>query len=81
MQDAGVTLTNDGKLSIGRDRKRLISSMIHKSKYNKLSSDAAANLLGLMSYATHIEPEFMDKMTKKYGAEVIQAIKARVTGI
>ena len=76
----GVTLTNDGELSVGREKKRLISSMIHKSKYNKLSAEAAANLLGLISYATHIEPEFMDKMIKKYGAEVIQEIKARANG-
>ena len=75
----GITLTNEGELSVGREKKRLISSMIHRSKYNKLSSEAAANLLGLISYATHIEPKFMDRMTKKYGVEVIQEIKARAT--
>ena len=76
----GVTLTNNGGLSVGREKKRLISSMIHKSKYSKLSIEAAANLLGLISYATHIEPEFMDRMIKKYGTEVIQAIKVRASG-
>lgn len=76
----GVTLTNDGELSIGRDRKRLISSMIHKSKFTKLSCEEASNLLGLLSYATHIEADFIERMTKKYGAEVLQAIKDRANG-
>jgi len=76
----GVTLTNDGDLSIGRERKRLISSMIHKSKFTKLSSEEASNLLGLISYATHIEAEFLDRMTKKYGTGVLQAIKDRANG-
>jgi retron-type reverse transcriptase len=76
----GVTLTNEGGLSIGRERKRLISSMIHKSKFNKLSTEDASNLLGLISYAAHIEPEFHDRMIKKYGIDILQAIKDRAVG-
>jgi RNA-directed DNA polymerase len=71
----GVTLTNEGGLSIGRDKKRLISSMIHKSKFNTLANDDASYLLGLISHASHIEPEFLDRIIKKYGLEVIQNIK------
>lgn len=76
----GVTLTNEGGLSIGREKKRLISSMIHKSKFSKLSSEEASNLLGLISYAAHIEAEFLDRMIKKYGNEVLQAIKDSAIG-
>lgn len=42
----GVTLTNDGKLSIGRDRKRLFSSMIHKFLYESLDPDDILKLQG-----------------------------------
>jgi len=76
----GVTLTNEGGLSIGRERKRLISSMIHKSMFNILTNDEASTLLGFISYATHIEPEFLERMTKKYGAEVLQNIKLKAAG-
>jgi RNA-directed DNA polymerase len=76
----GVTLTNEGGLSIGRERKRLISSMIHKSKFNQLTSDDASHLLGLISYATHIEPVFLDRMVKKYGVGAINNIKLRASG-
>jgi RNA-directed DNA polymerase len=73
----GVTLTNEGSLSIGRDRKRLISAMVHKSKFFELSYQEAAYLLGLISYATHIEPEFLDRIIKKYGLETLNKIKMR----
>lgn len=33
----GVTLTNDNKISIGRKRKRLISSMVHKFSLGALT--------------------------------------------
>lgn len=75
----GVTLTNEGGLSIGRERKRLISSMIHKSQYNKLNSEEASKLLGLISYATHIEPDFFERMVKKYGEAVLINIKLRAS--
>jgi len=74
----GVTLTNNGGLSIGRERKRIISSMIHKSKFNPITSEEASNLLGLISHATHIEPEFFDRMINKYGKDVINNIKLRI---
>lgn len=73
----GVTLTNEGGLSIGRERKRLLSSMIHKSKFNKLTNEEASRLLGLISYAAHIEPGFLERMSKKYGDEALNNIKLR----
>jgi RNA-directed DNA polymerase len=76
----GVTLTNEGGLSIGRDKKRLISSMIHKSAFKLLTTDEASNLLGLISYASHIEPEFRERMIKKYGTEVLDNIKLKASG-
>ena len=76
----GVILTNEGGLSIGRERKRLLSSMIHRSKFNKLTNEEASRLLGLISYAAHIEPEFLERMSKKYGDEALNNIKLRAVG-
>lgn len=73
----GITLTNDGKLSVGRERKRLISSMIHKSKFHVLSTNEASKLLGILSHATHIEPDFLRRMEKKYGKETLEVIKKK----
>ena len=76
----GVTLTNEGGLSIGRERKRLISSMVHKSTFNTLTIEEASHLLGLLSYATHIEPKFRDRIVKKYGVSALINIKLRANG-
>lgn len=71
----GVTINNDNRLSIGRDKKRLISSMIHKFSHGKLSNDDALHLQGLLSHAAHIEPTFYTSMSKKYSLQVMERIK------
>jgi RNA-directed DNA polymerase len=70
----GVTLTNDNKLSIGRDRKRLISALIHKYIINVIKKDDISYLQGLLSFAIHIEPDFRTRMSKKYNVSVIDEI-------
>lgn len=67
----GITLTNDNKLSIGRERKRLISSMIHKFSQGLLDIDSILKLQGLMSFANHIEEDFYHRMSKKYGKDIL----------
>jgi RNA-directed DNA polymerase len=71
----GVTLTNDGKLSIGRERKRLISSMIHKFLCELLDQDDILKLQGFISYANFIEDDFYQRMCRKYGEENLARIK------
>lgn len=71
----GITLSNQNTLSIGRDRKRLISSMIHKFSLNLLKPEMIVHLLGLLSFAQHIEPKFYLKMKSKYGEDVLIRLK------
>lgn len=67
----GVTLSNDGILSIGRDRKRLISSMVHRYSNNLLSEEDIAKLIGVLSFSHNIEPEFVTRLNKKYGWSIM----------
>lgn len=71
----GVTLSNDDVLSIGRERKRLISSMIHKFVNNLLDEENVLELHGLLSFASHIEPDFYKRMCKKYGESSLEKLK------
>lgn len=74
----GITISNDDCLSIGRDRKRLISSMIHRFTKNSLSNDDIQTLQGLFAFAKHIEPDFHARMSNKYGEDnLIRLIKYR----
>ncbi|ELL4734783.1 retron St85 family RNA-directed DNA polymerase [Salmonella enterica] len=71
----GVTLTNNNKLSIGRDRKRYITSLVFKFKEGKLSNVDINHLRGLISFANNIEPTFIERLEKKYGDSTIKSIK------
>lgn len=70
----GIVLTNDDQLSIGRARKREIASLINSFKFGRLEPDACLRLKGLISYAHHIEPDFIARMKRKYSEDLINAI-------
>lgn len=71
----GITLTNQNTLSIGRDRKRLISSMVYRFNCGLLTFDESTKLKGLLGFAKHIEPKFIERLIKKYGHETIAKIQ------
>jgi len=70
----GLILSNDGKVSIGRDRKREISSLIHKFTIQQLAENEISRLQGLLGFAKGTEPDFIDRMSDKYGEENIRRI-------
>ena len=70
----GIILTNENRLSIGRDRKKLIRSMIHHYVEKKLPVGELPRLRGLLAFAKDVEPEFVLRMTVKYGAETLAAL-------
>lgn len=71
----GITLTNDNKLSLGRKKKRILSSLIHKSTLDILSPKELESLKGQLGFAKHVEPEFIARMKVKYGREEIIKIQ------
>ncbi len=71
----GITITNNFELSIGRERKRLISAMIHKFKIGVLNEDDLCYLQGLLSFAINIEPNFINRLSRKYGKEIVHVIR------
>lgn len=70
----GVTIANDDTLSLGRVRKRLISSMVFRFKNELLDIYAVESLIGLISFSNHIEPEFVKRLSKKYGKETLSKL-------
>jgi RNA-directed DNA polymerase len=71
----GITLSNNGELSIGRDKKRKISATIHKFTLGLLPEKEVPYLQGLIAHASHIEPDFYERMSKKYGAANLEKIR------
>jgi RNA-directed DNA polymerase len=74
IQVTGVVITPDRQLSVGRDRKRAVKAQIHKYSLDQLSSDQLSSLRGMLAFIKSIEPEFIERLSRKYGEEVINEI-------
>lgn len=72
----GVVITSTGKLSIGRNRKRLIRATIHHFLTKKLSIEEVQKLNGLLAFSLDIEPEFVQNMKIKYGEDILYKIQS-----
>lgn len=70
----GLIINNDDQLSIGRQRKREISTLIHRHSLQMLSLEETFHLQGLLGFAKDIEPEFIISMRQKYGSKIVDAI-------
>ena len=70
----GITLDNSGKLSLGRERKRYIKHLVHQVQLKKLDQDNLYHLKGLLAFAKHIEPKFLQSLIQKYSIELITQI-------
>lgn len=70
----GLIISNEGKVSLGRERKRHISAMIHKYLVGALPAEEVPHLQGLLGFAEDVEPIFSSRMRAKYGVKVISEI-------
>lgn len=70
----GITLTNDGELSVGRAKKRAVSSAIHNFRLGLLSVEEANRLMGQIAFVCSIEPLFYGRMVRKYGESVLSKL-------
>jgi RNA-directed DNA polymerase len=70
----GLIITPEAKISLGRSRKRMMSSLIHKYTQNALSIEEIGKLKGFLGFAQAVEPSFVESMRKKYGRDTVQRI-------
>jgi RNA-directed DNA polymerase len=61
----GLTLTTDGNVSIGREKKREIRSLYYRRKNNTLPADLEGYLDGWLAYIKSVEPSFYNKLRNK----------------
>jgi RNA-directed DNA polymerase len=73
-QVTGLIITPNHKVSLGLDRKRLISSMVHHFCFDRLSSEDRLRLAGLVAFAQDVEPSFTQTLRRKYGPGVISSL-------
>ncbi|MBV7557939.1 retron St85 family RNA-directed DNA polymerase [Enterobacter sp. ENT02] len=73
MMVTGVTLTTDGGVSLGRDKKRMVKALIFKWK--DLPEEKRLFLKGYLSYCKSVEPLFINRLCAKYSSELIDEIQ------
>lgn len=71
----GLVLTPDNRISIGRDRKREISSLIHRFAIEGANAEQAMRAKGLLAFAHAAESTFVQAMKEKYGEETIVSLQ------
>ena len=75
----GLTLANDGRVTIGRDRKRLVSATVHRALFGKLNAQELQVLAGVLAYINAVEPEFLQWLKDRYGAPIVKEIQVAVS--
>ena len=70
----GLVITPQGKISLGRDRKRYIKSLVHQASLGTLDQKSLKKLSGWISFANGVEPDFILILKRKYSEELILRI-------
>lgn len=70
----GLVLTNDGHVTIGRERKRWVRSAINYYKLNKISDRDRERLTGLIAFIKSVDVEYFYNLKLHYGDELIDGL-------
>lgn len=76
----GIVITNEGKISLGRDRKRKIRSFVFKCTKGELNETEIEYLKGNIAFSKSIEPDFFNSLIKKFGNKVMFEICSHQKG-
>lgn len=67
----GIVLTPDGELSIGRNMKRKIRTLVYLYSLGKLPRREVSFLRGFLAYVNSIEPKMIVSLRNKFGEDTI----------
>lgn len=74
----GLTITNDDRVTIGRESKRKLHAAVHQALLLRLSSEELQVLAGTLAYVNSVEPEFLSVLRCRYGDDIIAFIQRHV---
>jgi len=78
-----IIITSENALSIGRERKREIRTLIHLRQQNKLSAEEKQNLSyfkGSAAFALSVELNLWKRLDNKYGKSIMNNLKNLIFG-
>jgi RNA-directed DNA polymerase len=71
----GLVLSNQGSVSLGREKKRSIRAAVHHYKQGKLNEGEIASLSGMLSFVYSVEPSFLQTLASRYGGTLINSLR------
>jgi RNA-directed DNA polymerase len=71
----GLVINNSAQISIGREKKRYIKSLVWKFKKGELTEEQVAYLRGIIAFCKGVEPSYYEGLVVKYGADVFTHLK------
>lgn len=73
-QLTGLVLTNCGKVSLGREKKRSLRAMAHRFSRGMLPDEEISRLRGLLSFAMSIEPLYISSIIRVMGEDAYRKL-------
>lgn len=70
----GLILSDDGRVTIGREKKHQLRAMIHHASTDRLNVKNLQHLSGLLAYVNAVEPDYFLELEAKYGRDLLQRI-------
>ncbi|ELI5409515.1 retron St85 family RNA-directed DNA polymerase [Vibrio parahaemolyticus] len=70
----GLVINNDNQLSLGRERKRKVRTLVYLFSQSTLEKNEIYHLKGLLAFALDIEPNFILRLKEKYSPELVDRI-------
>ncbi|MBB4006991.1 retron St85 family RNA-directed DNA polymerase [Allorhizobium taibaishanense] len=71
----GLILANDGRVTIGKKRKRIIHAATHAASLGRLDDRQLQKLAGMLAFVHSVEPSFIALLERKYGFETIKGLQ------
>ena len=71
----GLVISNEGRVSLGRNKKRRLKALVHQASIGKLDAETLESLRGWLNFAAFVEPEFLTTLIKKYTLKTMVSIR------
>lgn len=73
----GLTLSNEGSVSVGRDAKRGIRNQLHRASKGDLTLEEFQRLKGQLAFMLAVDPDFVMALCRKHGVARIADLSFR----
>jgi RNA-directed DNA polymerase len=75
-QITGLVITGDNRVSVGRERKRVLRAQIRRFALGEMNADDLQQLQGYIAFLRSVEPDHIERLKGSFGEDVIASLCA-----